>query len=742
MSTAIPEPASTTAADADGAVDRPAGNGAAIARAVAEIDPAVLLVDYFDTLVTRRITNDEVKRVAARFTAERFDLPAGADGVYRARREAEVTVAERAVAGGDDPEFRLDELATAMEPTLFDGERRARPGVGAVADAMVEIELAVEHLAQRPDPDVIAAIRAAAPGRRVVLVSDFHLPSGPFATMLAWHGLDGLFDDVIVSCDHHRSKATGRLHDLVLERLTSGGTIEGGPAAERILMIGDNPVSDIERASARGLATCRVIRPSHSRPSGRRAAVTDRAQARLHRRWDGSWPERRRAIQRAVTTEAGGRAGFAELAVTLFHFTRQLHRSALERRSRTGIDAPLLFLAREGRILKTMFDRFQALSPAAAGAEVATRYLVVSRRSTAVTGLAELDREDFSALRSRYPTIGVASFVTSLGFDPDVAAAVAAELDIEPETPVDVERLRTSPTFRDRYTAHRTEQRALLRSYVEALTGSVDGPLELVDVGWKGTMQDHLTATFDDREVHGWYVGVVAAADVPHGADKVGLLFDSRRPVTPQFRILRHFKSLYEYLLQADHGSAAGYRRAAEGPVAADGTEVAVEGSVVARLDHQPTETEVFERAVGPVQRDLLAVFDALCRLDGLRDHDLIADLDEVTRFHQRMLFYPTPAEIELIQSLRHYENFGAMSFVDAGYRQRDGGRLRSIGAVAIKPRQILGAGWPPLELAGLGLGGLVPVLGAYRQARERWIPGLGRIAGRSTVAGDRHDQA
>ena len=668
-------------------------NGERIQRAVAELDPQVVLIDYFDTLVTRTIHRRQVKVVAARHLADRWDL-GPPERLLAARRTAEDVVARRWRDAGLDPEHRIEETMAevwAQLPAITGGTQPMRCE-DLVATA-VEIELAVERLAQVVDQDVVAAIEAAR--RPVVLVSDFYLGPELFARMLAGHGLTGLVRQLVVSCDGRLSKASGRLYAEVLASLQRDG-LAAGP--DRVLMIGDHPVSDGENARRHGIATVLIERP----PETRRPGLSGRRPAPI---------ARRRATTAALYRH--GEEPFVELAATLYLFTSRLHAEARRRR----LD-PLLFLAREGRFMRTLFQRYQEISPAAAGCPIPHHYLVVSRRSTVLPGMKSLDQETFGQILDRYPRISMRRLVRSIGLDDGLAVQVAADLGVSPEGPAPLDGLRGHAGFRDAYERARAEQSALLRRYVAEVTGTEDGPLHLVDVGWKGTMQDHLRlALGSGRQISGWYLGIVASAPLVQGEHKHGLVFDSRSPRTPAFRTLRHFKTLYELLLQAGHGSAAGYRLSADG------------SRVEPLLDEQADEAESFARYLAPLQDGVLAAFEELCRADGLAASPLLPGPEEAADQHARMLYYPRRREIALVGALRHYENFGLMELVSVERPRARGaalwrGRLRAAG----NPRRLLGSGWPPLELRALGLDRLVPVLGAYRQIRERTIPNIRRM--------------
>ena len=399
---------------------------------------------------------------------------------------------------------------------------------------------------------------------------------------------------------------------------------------------------------------------------------------------------------------------FVELAVTLFEFTRSLHQAA----RRCGVDQ-LAFLAREGRILHDAFDRYQRVVEA--DDAVATGYLYVSRRSTFLPSLRPVADEDFARILELYPTITTAGLLRSMGLDGDGADEVLAEVTGGRDGPLDLDALKRNRPFRCRYEHQRIEQQRLLVRYLEQVTGSSTDPLHVVDVGWKGTMQDHLQALLGpERVVEGYYLGLVPTKGLRHGERKHGLLFDTRDGGTPHHRVFRHFKSLYELLLQADHGSVQSYRDVA--------------GTVEPVLDTQPVEARVFRDVIGPVQEGVLEAFDALCQVAAA--HAPLPDLGRLAaRHHARMLYFPTAAEIDVVCRLEHFENFGQMEFVSAAVAGPRGGRQRAvaIAGVARDPRRLLGRTWPPLELRALGLSPLIPVVGAYRWVRELYLPTPGR---------------
>ena len=229
-----------------------------IDRACADLSPELLLVDYFDTLVWRSVHRRDVAAISAARLASELELATSVADVLVARREAERAEGTKNEAAGFDREFDFLEVAARMH-----GELNLERTVACAdfVELYLEIELSAELATQRLDQRVVDSVRRVATSCDVILVSDFYFPMPTFREMLEHHGLDGIFSSIVISCDHRLSKATGRLYDAVLDGL------DGERDRSKILMIGDNPVSDQAMAASRALSTVLLSRPVQPRES-------------------------------------------------------------------------------------------------------------------------------------------------------------------------------------------------------------------------------------------------------------------------------------------------------------------------------------------------------------------------------------------------------------------------------------------------------------------------------------------
>ena len=343
---------------------------------------------------------------------------------------------------------------------------------------------------------------------------------------------------------------------------------------------------------------------------------------------------------------------FPELATTLLYFIEKLHEALVKQ----GVEQ-VYFLSREGQPLKRMFDMYRDR----VGGHSTSHYFEVSRRSTLLASLEPLAEEGFETLFRQYRRISLFEFLSSLGLEAQtrsISQALGlpdgAETTREEDFPTSQTfcALKALPLFQDLYESERVARRRAFIMYLEELSGgTLPARLVIVDVGWKGTIQDNLFALLcrncdtTVRAVTGYYIGLVAAGAASSKNDKHGLLFSSVVGVSPKFHVFNENRALFEVVLAADHGSIVSYE------TTSDGHAKAVRGEF--------EEGEMLAREVFPVQRQLFEHFERLLvAIPGSGKGRTLA-FEEVVRMHARMVFNPTSSERAWFSSVFHVENYG-----------------------------------------------------------------------------------
>lgn len=674
----------------------------------------VLCCDYFDTLVVRSVYPEQTKKLAAAQLSAILDGRLSGATIYELRREIESKLCWQNTLAGRDTEFHLAELAEELQDILarMDLLPPAWTDRDLWFDLFASIEVAVECQVQSLRPAIVAAIgEAKAQGKQVCIISDFYIPKPYFQRILDHHGLAESVDLLLVSCVYGITKGgSGRLYKFAAELLDCSPT--------EMLMIGDNRRADYEMAIRQGLTPFLVDRSAQRSLYQTLAIVENKTIGQ---------PVLANDFAEIFTAYAPGL--FAEMGLSLWCFTHRLFELLI------AAKAPAVFFcSKEGEFLLQLFKRYQqqrfGCQP------IRCHYLLVSRKATYIASLGPLATEDFAGLFTHYRDISLHDFLRSLNFSPLQAEDICRELGLDGEirrqglaAEPDFATLIASPLFEELYEEHRQTQRSCLHRYLQSFGEDLSQiGLNLVDVGWKGSIQNNIHRALAGRiTVQGYYLGLLSPTGLSDTNRKTGVLFSDVPRHSPYIHVFNNNRSLFEMLLGASHGSADGYfpknqfaaislaRQSTIMVEVADGEE----GVGVTTLD-LPEERRLFKEKIEPIQSSFLQLHDQLtgrmvARLARVPSAEWFA------RRHGRMVFQPRQSEVDFFTRLYHLENFGIFEFTDflAGSRPSLLQRLRNLLLLKKDPAALLETGvWQPVILQRLGLGFLQPLDGAKRHRR------------------------
>jgi hypothetical protein len=335
---------------------------------------------------------------------------------------------------------------------------------------------------------------------------------------------------------------------------------------------------------------------------------------------------------------------------------------------------------------------------------VRSHYLLVSRRSTFVPALRELERESFETLFRQYRRLSPGEFLDSLNIAAEDTARLAAACGIDlGRTEVDFPtsppffRLRRSDLFREAYERTRLAQRQLFRQYLAGFGVEAGANLHLVDVGWKGTIQDHIFRILDrSTSIAGYYLGLTDYADAGVRNHKHALVFNTIRPLGRFDLVYNANRALFEVLLAASHGSARRYEL--------------VDTRVEPVVEDIEQEIELHRTAIRPRQVAVRETFVQLAQQLSVAALGLEHFEEWLARKHFRLVYQPRREELAFFRRLYHFENFGPARWTTFASPGRVGWRtrVRNLLSFLREPTRLLAGGWwAPLTLHALGLGAL-----------------------------------
>lgn len=460
-------------------------------------DTLIVIFDIFDTLLVRPLLNPEsVKRLVEHQAGPELG------SAYRRWRSAS-EIEARQQAGKD----------IGLDAIYAEFAKRSKLSAQAVK-FLRDLEERIEINSISARHEGIALYRLAlTSSKRVVLASDMFLSKSVIESLLQQNGISE-WHELYLSSDIGLRKDSGSLYHHLLMR----ENVEPASA----LMVGDNERSDLQIPADMGMRTLHIMRPVElARGLPRFSALIDShmqkndindelAVGLLVKRACQSLSYSDFNPHNFVPLNAGA-IGYFVVGPLLLAFVHWLIARAQQDKV-----SHLFFLAREGKILKSVYDRWASLIRNAPSSD----YLVLSRRSVTVPMLKkmediyELARKDFfsnkieSFFESRYGiTLSISEWneIYDRGFWKKGEHLTIQDAQIAHLVPL-LEYLAPK-IFKQSEKEHPAliqylRQKGMLERWKTAV----------VDVGYSGTIQAALNKLIDD-DVHGYYLLTDSAID-------------------------------------------------------------------------------------------------------------------------------------------------------------------------------------------------------------------------------------
>lgn len=667
----------------------------------------IICFDYFDTIVTRNVVPEHTKNIASAALSHLLKGVFTGAELYQIRKELELVITNRNAKETGELDFCLNDFGQHFWSSL----QQRKPSFSLMnqqefVTALLAIEVAVEKAVQVVCPEALNVLQhLREKGLPLVLVSDFYLPQECFIEILKALGIASFFSRVYISSSHGKSKGAGTIYSQIAEDLQC--------SAEQMLMIGDNIHADIKMAQQFGVQTLHLQRPAQSR-------------------FNVSLHQEQRCVPKNLAASLKNmplKGHFSEMGCSLWLFTHRLFNELWQDGRRD-----VFFLSKEGEFLKKLFIKYQM---EIFGTElIRSHYLLASRKATFLPSLRLLGDEDFLRLLAHYRDISINDFLQSLNFEDGLIdvicgqlAADCAERFCDLRTRPEFAKLLELQIFRDAYETKRIEQRANFIKYLDSFgVGYTDEGLYLVDVGWKGSIQDNIYYILDGSvAVQGYFIGSFNATERFENNQKKGLLFDNYQQLSPFYHVYNNNRSLYEMLLGATHGSADCYVTAQHYKKETIHAHLAVStriktaaGELYVLVLDLPEERALYNDVIQPLQDSMFELFSYLNK-DYLMADCTAPDVDWFARCHARMVFTPRKEEVDFFVGLYHLENFGIFEYTNFQTDNRPTLRQRckNLRNLLRNPALLETGIWPPIILRRLGLGFLQYFDGRRRYFRE-----------------------
>lgn len=646
-----------------------------------EFNQPVIAFDVFDTIITRNVHPEYVKKLWAKQLKIYLGLQQNSDEIYNIRAELERQICENNKEKGLDLEFSYYELANCIYKKL-----NIQINKDTFIDVCIQIEIDTEFRIQKIDMDWLEFVKKRCGDAKIICISDFYLTSDILKKIFLKHDIMKYFDEIYVSSDYMLTKRSGRLYKKVLENSKIN--------PENIIMVGDNIESDINKAIENKLNAYHIDR---------------KLQYDEYKKHNDKYNSKKNSISKVKKhIEENKYEYFEQISYSLYSYIEKLYEQLLKDKQKN-----VFFLSREGEFLKKIFDLYREEQRYIGNQYINSHYLIVSRKSTFLPSLSNISNENFQMLFRQYVNISSYDFLSSLNFEKNEIESIKESLKIEnikvkesnfPNSDIYI-NIINNDIFKKIYNSKRLEQHNNFKQYVESFGVDIEKEgMNVVDVGWKGTIQDNIYNIYRGKVIiRGYYLGLVANWYDKKKNIKKGILFSCIDNKSEFFDVFNENRSLFEIILAATHGSAKKYTK--------NRCYIQVETSF------EKEEQILYENNIKFIQESIMKEFKYILENFKLTNIDYDDYKKIFVRMHARMVFLPKSKEIEFFRSMYHFENFGVFQYTT--FNKNNLTRMQKVNNLfkfIRNPKKMLSNSiWIPITLEDLGLSYLKMIYGKYR---------------------------
>lgn len=484
-----------------------------------------IFIDFWDTIVHRTRHTELIKMEVCKKIKGEYNLDISVQDIYKLRLSMEKHLDTKR------DEYCFCELAELIYSAINSSlqEKNITDCSADFISKVAEWEKVEEIKCVIPDEEMQSWIKRQ--NLPIYIVSDYYFGKEYIADILNCIGLENNINDVFVSCDYGFRKQSGKLYMHVMNQLQC--------LPSEVLMIGDNHYVDYKVPRSLGMKAFHKI-----------YSTSELFPAKV---------EVEKELLRRCKTLCKQGAPLVSHVYTLFYFVEKIY-TELKKRDVKNI----FFLAREGELLKYLFEQYQDIVEEKE--RIKTHYLCVSRVSTFLASFRTLSEEDFGIVSKQFRSISYKQFFKIIGIDKEMKEGnlqVLLKDDIIVDWRSFIEALRQNNEFSKLYSLKRLEQRELFRDYMNQFGVDIytEG-LNIVDIGWKGTMQDNISNIYGNQiEIHGYYLGITEPGHVLPKSYKKGLIFEKIPIESSDYAMWSENIILYERILMASHGSTICYKK-------------------------------------------------------------------------------------------------------------------------------------------------------------------------------------
>ncbi len=461
----------------------------------------LLTIDVWDTLLRRRCHPECVKlnTSAHVFFSTSYKINTTYHthwDLYFSRLEIEAQMANAARKNGGDDEYQISHVFENWLKQICDENIET-----LLINRLVEYELDTEIETSFADPEIGSFLEKYLADQTLFL-SDFYMPTDMLSKILLSKGLASLAQNGISSCSVGLNKRSGLLYRHVHKFY--------GILPNEHMHVGDNSWSDFESASKEGVTGVLYLPTQlHAERLERESLFASRERLFSHLNEITIKASKSRADYSNSTVKNAFLLG-CQLAPIFIGFSVWLAEKSLQ----NSIDR-LYFMTREGEFFQRIYNLIFPFNTLYKLKLPPNDILEVSRLSTFVASMAYVSIEELQRIWRLQKSQKISALFSTLGLNHEEFGDVLSEVGLKDSDIIDspsenesvVKLFRTSK-FIDAVNKNITENRKCIVEFLTTKGIASNAKIGVVDIGWRGTIQDSLASILQDNVIEGFYLGL------------------------------------------------------------------------------------------------------------------------------------------------------------------------------------------------------------------------------------------
>ena len=581
----------------------------------------IISFDIWDTIIKRKCHPEETKLATARYIVLKYnnELKDEYKNIYeilKRRDEIEAEECKKNKEKGFDEECRILDVFKILEKEIFNKEMN-------IEEELLKEEIEQEKRVIFINPEILPIFEKYK-DLKMYCISDFYMSAESLKELLDYLNIPVKIEKIYSSADYLLNKRTGNLYKKAEEEL--------GIKPEDHIHVGDNQYSDIEMANSLGIETIKTTKTEFD-------FVPEKGRKF---NFDLSCVKKEENSKEDRIFNTG-----VDLAPLLYFFGYSIIEYAIKNKIPT-----VYYATREGETFIKIHELIKENNPF--GVKLPSSDIIeVSRMGTFSASLKEFSILELLRLWSQYREQSMKALFKTLAIDIESYKQYLEKYDLNPEENIvepwfdlRVQRLCADKEFTEQVNKEIKRKREEILEYFEKSKGIVNDakPMFMVDIGWRGTIQDNLAYIFTNKKIGGYYLTLYDFYNIqPKNTYKLSFIDDKNIRDNEVASMI----TLLEWIYNPGTGSVTGYK----------------DGKAIRKAKDE--ETKIVKEYIKPMQEGMLEGAKVINEYMKYHPYEAEETKQYVYELIRKTKINPSKELIEAYYSMVFNDTFGTAEYVE-----------------------------------------------------------------------------